>query len=177
MDLRVHVMRLTYTRGLILFSKCAVQGCEGVFQQRLLLVNPRMFYSKYMHIEIIRPRRDKTCLRGFRQRENRTNLLNNRDYAEHWNFACSKYIYDAFQKANDKCADQTARMRRLVWAFEVRKPQRQFFPRRGPDYKEVSHTSQLISQTWYQETCIAETSSDTHKRDPDSFIHYHYTEA
>ena len=33
---------------------------------------------------------------------------------------------------NNKCADQTARMRRLVCAFIVRKQQSQGFSRRGP---------------------------------------------
>ena len=38
------------------------------------------------------------------------------------NCACSKSLYDTFQKANNKCADQSVRMRRLVCAFVVRKP-------------------------------------------------------
>ena len=39
-------------------------------------------------------------------------------------FACSKIRYDTFQSANNKGADhdQTARMRKLVGAFAVRKP-------------------------------------------------------
>ena len=42
--------------------------------------------------------------------------------ARNWNFVCSKFRYITFQKANDTGADQTARMRRLVCAFVVRKP-------------------------------------------------------
>ena len=38
------------------------------------------------------------------------------------NFTCSKSTYDTFQIANNKGADQTAPMRRLVCAFLVRKP-------------------------------------------------------
>ena len=36
--------------------------------------------------------------------------------------ACSKLRYDTLQNANNKGADQTARMRRLVCACVVRKP-------------------------------------------------------
>ena len=35
-------------------------------------------------------------------------------------FRCSKLRYGAFQRANNKGADQTARMRRLVCPFVVR---------------------------------------------------------
>ena len=38
----------------------------------------------------------------------------------------------SFQTANDEGADQTARMRRLVCAFVVRKPPKQALSRRGP---------------------------------------------
>ena len=40
-------------------------------------------------------------------------------------------IYFTFQMTNDKGADQTARMRRLICAFVVRKQLNQGFPRRG----------------------------------------------
>ena len=40
--------------------------------------------------------------------------------------------YDTFQKANNKGADQFARMRRLVCVFTVRKPLRQGFSHRSP---------------------------------------------
>ena len=42
------------------------------------------------------------------------------------NFACSKFIYNTFYKANNKGADQSVRMRRLVCAF-VHKPQKTGF--------------------------------------------------
>ena len=67
-------------------------------------------------------RREKTCLRGFRQSEFQTSLLSYRDKLENCNFTCSKYTYNTFQKANNEGADQTARMRRLVCACVVRKP-------------------------------------------------------
>ena len=47
--------------------------------------------------------------------------------ARAWKFACSKYRYNTFQEANNKGACQTSQMRRLVCAFDVRKPQIQFF--------------------------------------------------
>ena len=40
---------------------------------------------------------------------------------------CSKLSYDTFQKANNKGAGQTARMRRLVCTFVVRKHQNTCF--------------------------------------------------
>ena len=69
------------------------------------------------------PRRDKTC--GVRQNEIQTSLLSYRDWLENGNFACSKSRYDTFQKANNKDADQSVRMRRLFCAFVVRNPRRQ----------------------------------------------------
>ena len=42
--------------------------------------------------------------------------------------------YDTFQKANNKGADQSARMHKLVCAFVVPKPRRLFFSRQGPNY-------------------------------------------
>ena len=66
------------------------------------------------------PRHEKTCLRGFWQSEIQTSLLSYRDKLENWIFACSKFRYHTFQKANNKGADQTAQMRRLVCAFVFR---------------------------------------------------------
>ena len=65
---------------------------------------------------------EKTCLWGFRQKEFQTSLLSYRDYLENRNFACSEFRYESFQKANNKGADQAARMRRLFCACVVRKP-------------------------------------------------------
>ena len=42
-------------------------------------------------------------------------------------FACSKFRYDTFQKVNNKGADQTAGMRRLVCPFVFGKPEDTFF--------------------------------------------------
>ena len=65
---------------------------------------------------------EKTCLRGFRQSEIQTSFLNYRDNLEDLNFTSSKLTYTIFQKVNNKGADQTARMRRLVCAYVVRNP-------------------------------------------------------
>ena len=54
------------------------------------------------------------------------------DKLEKQNFACIKFRYDACQKVNKKNADQTARMRRLICTFVVRRPHRREFSRRGP---------------------------------------------
>ena len=48
-----------------------------------------------------------------------------------------KYGYFPFQIGNNKGADQTARMRRLVCGFVVRKQQSQGFSHRGPYGVEV----------------------------------------
>ena len=48
--------------------------------------------------------------------------------------ACIKFRYDTFKKANNKGADQSARMRRLVCAFVVRKPPKTSFLAQGPKY-------------------------------------------
>ena len=44
------------------------------------------------------------------------------DLLDNRNLSCSKFRYDAFRKANNKGADQTARMPRLVCTFDVCKP-------------------------------------------------------
>ena len=65
------------------------------------------------------PHHEETCLRGFRQSEFQTSLLNYRDYLGNWNFTFSKLTYDTFQIANNKGAGQTGRM---VCVCAVRKP-------------------------------------------------------
>ena len=97
------------------------------------------------------PRREKTCLRGIRESEFQTSLVSYRDQLEDWNFTSSKFTYDTFQNANNRGADQTARMRRLVCACVVRKPPKTGFlasrPNCIPVYKSpfCRHTSLLPS--------------------------------
>ena len=62
----------------------------------------------------------------------KASLLSYRDYLENWNFTCIKFTYGTFQKMNNKDADQTVRMCRLVCPFVVCEPWRQVFSRRGP---------------------------------------------
>ena len=64
-------------------------------------------------------RRETTCLRCIHQSEFQTSLLSYRDKLDNRNFACSKCTYDNFIIGNNKGADQTARMRRLVCACVV----------------------------------------------------------
>ena len=73
-------------------------------------------------VKINGPRCEKTCLRAFRQCEFQNSHLSYRDQLENRDFACSKLRYGAFQKTNNKGADQNARMHRLICVFVVRKP-------------------------------------------------------
>ena len=54
------------------------------------------------------------------------------------------------KKANNKGDDQSARMRRLVCTFVVRKPQRQVFLRRGPYQADHITIFQADHMTIYQ---------------------------
>ena len=66
------------------------------------------------------PRHEKCCLPGLRPGETQTSLLSYRDKLEAWNFGFSKYRYYTIYVANNKGADQIARMRRLICTFVVR---------------------------------------------------------
>ena len=54
----------------------------------------------YLFLEMIvnGPRREKTCLPGFRKSVFQTSLLSYRDQLENRNFTCNKITYDTFQK-------------------------------------------------------------------------------
>ena len=60
------------------------------------------------------PRREKTCLRGFRQSEILTSLLSYRYYLENLNFIRSRFTYETFQKANNKGADRYLLLYRMI---------------------------------------------------------------
>ena len=45
------------------------------------------------------PRREKTCLRGFRQSEIQTSLPSYRDALENRNFTRSKFTYETYKKS------------------------------------------------------------------------------
>ena len=59
----------------------------------------------------------------------KTSLLSYIDYLENWNFAYSRLRYYSLPRANNKGADQSAQMRRLVCAFVVRQPPKTVFSR------------------------------------------------
>ena len=65
------------------------------------------------------PRHKSTHLLDLWQGKTQTGLLSYRDQLEVWNFRFRKYSYYTIQAANNKGADQTARMRRLICAFVV----------------------------------------------------------
>ena len=55
-----------------------------------------------------------------------------------------KLKYNSFQIANNKGADQTARMRRLVCAFVVRKPPKTDFLALRPNYRYTLPFAHLL---------------------------------
>ena len=61
---------------------------------------------------------EKTSLQGFQQSEAQTSLLS-------YSFACSKFRYDTFQKANNKAADHYAQAGLRLCCSQ--KPRRQVF--------------------------------------------------
>ena len=80
-------------------------------------------------METYGPHRHKTCLQGFRQSEFQTSL-----------FSYSEISLDGtFQNLNNKGADQTARMCRLVSAFVVRKPPKTGFLLSRPIFEHAQH--------------------------------------
>ena len=81
----------------------------------------------YIFLDTHEPHHEKTCLWGFRPGKTQTGLLGFRSLLVSWNFGFSKYRYYTFQAANNKGADQTAQMRRLICAFLVRIGQKQVF--------------------------------------------------
>ena len=80
---------------------------------------------------LFEPRHEKTCLRGFRPGKTQTSLLSYRDKLEAWTFGYSKKRYYTIQAVNNKGADQTAQMHRLICAFVVRIWHEQVFSWRG----------------------------------------------
>ena len=107
-----------------------------------------MLFGNIKPIEI-GPQCDKTCLQGFRLSEIQASLLSYRHYVENGNLACSKLRYDTFQKANNKGADQSARMRRLVCACVVCKPRKTGFLASRPSYNINVTLSVKLSTVLY----------------------------
>ena len=98
---------------------------------------------------------EKTCLRDFRQSETQTSLLSYGDKLEYQNSACINWSHNAYQKSNNKCADQTARTRRLVCAFVVRLQQTQALSRRGPYLYRPYRIMYMYTFTFFRQACAA----------------------
>ena len=85
----------------------------------------------------------QTCLRGFWQSKTQ-NSLPSYGQLEKWNFGWSKLDNYAFQIENNKGADQTARMRRLVCAIVFRKPPKTGFlmsrPKKSKYYDQTLYS-------------------------------------
>ena len=90
--------------------------------------------------------------------ETQTNL---RSYRDNLNLACSMFRYYTFQNENNKGADQSIRMRRLVCAFVVRKPERQVFSRR---WQFHGRYSQCFSSYEWPHTLISRFPSNFQKK-------------
>ena len=94
------------------------------------------------------PHCDKTCLRGFCKGKIQTSLPSNRGLLEQWNFDWCILRYGPFQTANNKGADQTAWMRRLVCAFVGRNPPKTGFLSTRPSYNLRFEISWLFRCFW-----------------------------
>ena len=76
-------------------------------------------------------RHENTWLRGLRPGKTQTSLRSHRSWVEAWNF-----WYYTIPAANNKGADQTARMHRLSYAFVVRIWHKKVFSYRGTNNHE-----------------------------------------
>ena len=74
--------------------------------------------------------REKMCLQLVKTQ---IGLLSYRDKLGSWNFGYRKNMYYAIQAVNNKGADQTVRMRRLISAFVVHIWNKQVFSWHGSD--------------------------------------------
>ena len=109
------------------------------------------------------PRREKTCLRSLWKSDFQTGLLRYTDWLENWNFTCRKLKCDTFHQANNKGADQAARMRRLVCVCVVRKPPKTgFLSRQGPSNRAFNqhyiwpNAYAVLEQNWARGGMMAE---------------------
>ena len=88
------------------------------------------------------PLRDKTRIRGLRQSETQTSPTSYWDQPEYLNLAHSKLRYHSFYETNNKGADQSARMCRLVCALVARKPPKTGFLTSRPRFCVIEHIEQ-----------------------------------
>ena len=154
------------------------------------LTNKCMWWVPKSYVPTIYwPRHEKTCLRGIQQNKFQTSLLSYTDYLENWNITCSKCINATFRKANNKGADQTARMRRLVCACVVRKPPKTVFSRvetqllsyfliilpPGYIWKRLKVlTQKTVRSNCQASLCWTQYSSNTQKKDTDTATRLFY---
>ena len=126
--------------------QCSVALLHGavVCLHRVIVVFPDIALT--FLVMLSGPRRQKTCPRGFRQREIQTSLLSYKDYVENRNSTCSTFTYDNFQNVNNKGADQTAQMRRLVCACVVRKPPKTGFLTSRPNSNKGHYNVSIMAK-------------------------------
>ena len=93
------------------------------------------------------PRPEKTRSLGFPTKRDSNQSPQLQRLGKNWNFTCSKFTYDTFQKANNKGADQTAQMRWLVCIYVVCKPRKTDFLASSPNWGSCRVRTGLES-TW-----------------------------
>ena len=79
-------------------------------------VTMNVVYNSCLYLNIYELCHDKTCLWDFRQ----TGLLSYRDKLESGKFIFSKFMCYTIEAGNNKGADQTVQMRRLICTLDVR---------------------------------------------------------
>ena len=99
---------------------------------------------KFYYFETYEPPHEKICLRDLPPGKAQTGLLSYRSWLGSWNLGFSMYRYYTIQAANNKGADQTARMRRLICAFVVRIWHKQVFSWLGSN----SRCSKLLMNSY-----------------------------
>ena len=75
--------------------------------------------SNLLYAGLYWPRREKIRFQGFRPSNTKTSLLSELDKLQYSSFTCICSSLCTFQRANNKDADQTVRIRRLVSDFVV----------------------------------------------------------
>ena len=104
---------------------------QSNFSRQLKFWNVLERWGKFLWCYSNQPGHGKICLRGFRPSKTQSSLLSYRDQLESWSFGFSKYRYYTIYVVNNKGADPTVRMRRLICAFVVRMWHKQVFSWRG----------------------------------------------
>ena len=98
---RVEYENSCIPRSQVCFLKCRLEWNKNYITQLNLtfidLLTESMEERKNILLQNVhRPRREKTCPRGFRPGHTQTSPLSHRDQIENRNFTCSKFRYDIF---------------------------------------------------------------------------------